>query len=84
MERRFVHTADYHAKTFVIHTASARSTRHLGELTDGKRPVTHIGAFRQRGDNGGAGGHIDASGEGFGGKDGLDQIGLKQDLNKVA
>lgn len=37
-----------------------------------------IGAFGQAGDDGGAGGHIDAGGEGFGGEDDFNQSSLEE------
>ena len=61
-----------------IEAAAAGPPRHLQELTAHQGPVAPLGALREGGDHGGAGRHVDAGGQGFGGEHHLDQALLEQ------
>ena len=61
-----------------IQAATPGATSHLQELTAHQRTMAPFGAFGQGRDHGGAGRHVDASGQGFRGEDHLDQTLLEQ------
>ena len=71
-----------HHITLGIQTPPAGPTRHLQELTAHQRPVAPLSALGERRDHRGAGGHVDAGRQGFGGEHHLDQTLLEQLFNQ--